>query len=483
VPSMAAVDSKVLPRDSTRGAPSLMLPVLLGVAAAIVGVSAANERWIPGAVLLAAGIWAFLRLRPETALRIAFFLILVGTTKFRERSATALLYGDIDAQVMFELACYVAAALAVVVNLRPAFRRRPALRFTRTELLLGAYVLVAMTSTFWSANVNVTAGRAVQLSLLYVMCAVAVRRLGPESTLRTLAASLVTYVVVAIGLAAFFPWARHEGELFSWFAAHPVDTGTFAGSAAMIMIAGTIYAREAWRPPLKRLALWAGVSICVLALLAAHERAPLFAFIAGTSALWVRRHLHPWAAGLVLCTLFLAAGIGVRTLAASYGSAAAAPGSDNPVVLYVLRNQSGEEFLGLSGRTDLWDYESSLISEQPLIGHGYVASRSLMLAQFPWAGTSHGALPEVLLNCGLVGAALLGAAVLGILAPAFARTRIRDTPAAWGQAIVLGSLVFLIVLAIANDSFAGAPGYETLLFFAAVMAHEHLGAGNHPDAG
>jgi len=79
-----------------------------------------------------------------------------------------------------------------------------------------------------------------------------------------------------------------------------------------------------------------------------------------------------------------------------------------------------------------------------------------------------------------VGAVLLGAVILGILTPAFARTRIRDTPAAWGQAVVLGSLVFLIVLAIANDSFAGAPGYETLLFFAAVMAHEHLGLGNRP---
>jgi O-antigen ligase len=464
-----------------------MMPMLLGLAAAFVGVSVANERWVPGAVVAAAiaalGIGAFLLRRPEAALRLAFFLILLATTKFRERSATALLSGDIDIQVAFELACYAAALLAVAVNVLPAFRRRPALRFTRKERLLGAYVLLAATSTLWSENSHVTAGRAVQLAVLYILCAVAVRRLGSEPTLRTLAASVATYVVLAIGLAALFPWARHEGPLFSWFAAHPVDAGTFAGSAAVMMIAGAMYAREAWRPPLKRLALWAGVSICILALLAAHERAPVFAFVAGASVLWVRRHLRPWAAGLVLGAMLLLSVVGLRTLAASYSDAAAAPDFTNPVVLYVLRGQSGEEFLGLSGRTDLWDYESSLIRERPLIGHGYVASRSLMLDRFPWAGTSHGALPEVLLNCGLVGALLLGAVVLGILTSAFSRTEARDAPGAWGQAMVLGSVVFLMVLAGANDSFAGAPGYETLVFFAAAMAHEHLGQGPRTDAG
>jgi O-antigen ligase len=437
-----------------------VLPVLLGLTAAFVGVSAANERWGLVAIVLGAiaagGIAAFLLSRPEAALRAAFFLILVSTTKFRERSPGAL--------------------LAVAVNLLPAFRRRPVLRLTRNEMLLGAYVLLAMTSVLWSENVHVSAGRAAQLGLLYIMCAVAVRRLGPPSTLRTLAASVVTYVVLAIGMAAFFPGARHEGDLFSWFAVHPIDAGTFAGSAAMIMIASAVYTGDAWRRPLKRLALWAGIITCIVVLLAAHERTPIFAFMAGASALWMRKYLRPWAAGLTLCAMLALSALGLRTLADSYGGAAAAPDFANPIALYILRGQSGEEFLGLSGRMDLWDYESSMIRERPLFGHGYVASRSMMLERFPWAGTSHGALPEIALNLGLAGAALLGMVLLRTLVLAFTRMRPRG-PGAWGEALVLGSLVFLIVLAVANDSFAGAPGYEVLVFLAVTMAHPHLRSG------
>ncbi len=473
---MAAVDSGILPLGPARGAPRVLLLILLGLYAVFAAVSTANAQWVPMVVIVGAiGIGAFVLLFPEPALHMSFFLMLVAMTKFRARDAKALLSGTFDAQILFELLCYAIVLLAVAVNLLPAFGRQ-ARRFTRTERFLGGYVLLAIASVWWSPTVQITAGRAIQLAILYVLCAVAVRRLGPGATLRTFLASVVVYVLLATSMAMLFPWARHPGPVFSWFAAHPGDTGVLAGSAALIMVASAIYAPEAWRHPLKRFALWAAIAVSVVVLLEAHARTPLFAFVLGASALWMRRHLGPWTAGLALAAMLVIAGVGLRTMAESYGDATATADFGHPVAVYLLRGHSGQQFLGLSGRAELWDYVSSLIRERPLIGHGYVASRSILLERFPWAGTSHGALPEVVLSLGVLGAVLLGAIVVRMFVSAFARTGTRDAPDAWGQAVVLGGIVFLMVVAVGADSFAGAPGYEVLLFFAAAVAHEHLGS-------
>ncbi len=476
---MAVADAE-MPRDIVgRGTPSITLLSLLGVLTVFVTLSIAGAH--SGPVELVAGtigaiaVAAFVLVWPRAALQVAFFLILVATTKFRERDAMALLSGDFDSQVIFELLCYAGAILAILVNLVPALRRGRTVPLTRTDLLLGGYVLLALGSVVWSVHAPVTIGRAFQLATLYLLCAVSVRRLGPGRTLATLAAAVVIYVLVATSLATFFPWAQHQhpGDQFAWFAVHPIDTATFAGSAALIVLAGAMYAPDVWRPALRRLALWTALAICVAVLLAAHARAPLFAFAAATCVLWVRKYLPPRTAVLALGVLVLLAGAGLTTIASSYSDTAATPDLANPVVIYVLRGQSGDEFLGLSGRVELWDHVTSLVRDQPFIGHGYVASRSILLERFPWAGTSHGALPEVLLNLGLAGAILLGMVLLRGLAPAFARMGARG-PDTWGEAMVLGSLVFLAVLATANDSFAGAPGYEVLAFMAVTMAQPHL---------
>jgi hypothetical protein len=476
---MAVVDAELARGVPARGTPSVMPASLLGMLAALIGVMAAGAHRggfeVLAGTIAAVAAGAFLLLCPRAALRLSFFLVLVATTKFRERDPMALLSGDFDSQVIFELICYAAVALAILVNLVPALRRGRALPLTRTDLLLGGYVLLALGSAWWSAHAQVTVGRAAQLGILYLLCLVSVRRLGPGPTLATLAAAVVTYVLLATGLAVVFPWAQHQhpGQQFAWFAAHPIDTATFAGAAALILLTGAMYAPKLWRGALGRVALWAGLAICIAVMVAAHARAPLFAFAAATCALWLRSYLPPRTAALTLGATVLLVGAGFAVAATSYNDTAAGSDLGNPIVIYVLRGQSGEEFLGLSGRMELWDYVVSLVQERPLIGHGFVASRSILLERFPWAGTSHGALPEVLLDLGLAGALLLGLALLKTMVSAFARIG-PPGPDAWAEAIVMGSLAFLIVLAVANDSFAGAPGYEVLGFLTAAMAHPHL---------
>lgn len=483
---MAIADAEMPRTGSGRGTPWVMLFSLLGVLTVFVALSIAGAQWGPAEVVAATvgaiAVAALVLVWPRAALQLAFFLILVATTKFRERDAMALLSGDFDSQVIFEVLCYAGAMLAILVNLVPALRRGRAFPLTRTDLLLGGYVLLALGSVAWSVHAQVTVGRAVQLATLYLLCAVSIRRLGPARTLATLAGAVVTYVLLATAMATFFPWAHHQhpGEQFAWFAVHPIDTATFAGSAAMIVLAGVMYAPDVWRRPLRRLALWAALLICTAVLLAAHARAPLFAFAAAACALWVRQHLRPRTAVLALGVMVLFAGAGLAIVASSYGDTTATQDLGNPIVIYVLRGQSGEEFLGLSGRIELWDHVTSLVRERPFIGHGYVASRSILLERFPWAGTSHGALPEVLLNLGLAGAILLGMVLLRGLAAALARMGARG-PDTWGEAVVLGSLVFLVVLAVANDSFAGAPGYEVLVFLAVAMAQPHLRSSSRED--
>jgi O-antigen ligase len=57
----------------------------------------------------------------------------------------------------------------------------------------------------------------------------------------------------------------------------------------------------------------------------------------------------------------------------------------------------------LNGREYLWHYIVGLISDRPVIGYGYFASRFLILRKFPWAGQAHNDFLELLLSTGFIG--------------------------------------------------------------------------------
>lgn len=427
--------------------------------------------------LMVAGI--FVVLQPQKALQGAFFVVMLAETKFRMRDPAALLAGDVDSQIVFELALYGILLFVVIMNALAAAYHTA--RLTLVEYALGGYVILALGSACWAADMRITAVRGVQLGILYALCFVGARVLGPQRLLRTLAASVVVYVLLCALLAVVFPWAdgtRYTQATriprFTWFALHPITTAAYAGTAALFLGIEGLFAPGAWRRRLLGLPLWLPLMPLVMVLLATRSRGALVAFLVALGALGLRRYANPWLVGLVsygaLAVAAIAWGLGLSWTALTQQFL----DDSTSLGAFLLRGQATDEFVGLNGRTELWQQVQALFLERPLLGHGYVASRSLLLKVLPWAGEAHNAFAESLLDVGVLGTVLVWYAFLRVLLSSLSQTLRASGGSGWQYASTFGVLCFLLVHSLVDAAFAGAPGYQVLLLFAAAFVCERL---------
>ncbi len=452
----------------------LCLGGLFLTASSLVDTSGAT--WLDIGLVGGAGLAGiFLLLLPgRTALMVSFFLIMLAITKFRERDPWAVLAGNIDANNIYELVLYGIILMIALWNIRFVAIRR--LKLGSMGLLLLGYISLSLVSALWSPNSLVTLGRATELAILFVLSFVAVRLLKPQLVLRTLTVSVVVYVLVFALAAVVFPWAdgtedRHTGyPRFSWFDVHPIEASTFAATAVVLIIGQALFAEGSPRRMLG-LPVWVYGIPLFLVLIATGSRASLIACLVAAAVLGIQKSLNPrplpYLASMLLAAV-LVVGSGfylsdeVRQILTDVRSA--------PIAL--LTRGEPEDTLTLSGRTELWRLVLDRVLERPVLGHGYVASRSTFLELLPWAGTAHNALGETLLNLGIVGTFLiwfpLGTTFLSSLVQTY-----RTTPAlGWHHACIFGLSVFLLVNAIANESFGGQAGFDVLLLFVSVLAQD-----------
>jgi O-antigen ligase len=129
------------------------------------------------------------------------------------------------------------------------------------------------------------------------------------------------------------------------------------------------------------------------------------------------------------------------------------------------RGHTAERVLTLNGRLELWSDLGPVIATTPVLGHGFQASRAVVLEAAPWAAYAHNALLQAVLDLGVVGA---GALVV-LIAVAFGGA-LRSTVDPWLRAVITALMVFLVLNSVATESFAGSPGFETLLLFLCVTS-------------
>lgn len=452
-------------------------PVALGL-----GITAALSPSALGSVvalcgLIVAGI--FVVLQPQKALQCAFCVVMLAETKFRMRDPAALLAGDVDNQIVFELALYGIILFVVIMN--ACSTAYHAAKWTLVEYALGGYVILALGSSYWATDARITAVRGVQLCILYGLCFVGLRVLGPQRLLRTLTASVVVYVLLFALLAVVFPWANGTRftqatriPRFTWFALHPITTAAYAGTAALCLVIEGLFAPGAWRRRLLGLPLWLPLIPLVLVLLATRARGALAAFMGTLVALGLRRYVNPWLVGLVsysaLALVAIALGLGLSPTALTQQFL----DDTTPFGSFLLRGQATDEFFSFTGRTELWQQVYALFLERPLLGYGYVASRSLLPKVLPWAGEAHNALAESLLDVGVLGTVPVWYALLRALLGSLVQTLRASGPGGWQYALTFGALLFLLLHSLVDAAFAGAPGYQVLLLFAAASAYERL---------
>jgi O-antigen ligase len=130
----------------------------------------------------------------------------------------------------------------------------------------------------------------------------------------------------------------------------------------------------------------------------------------------------------------------------------------------VFQGQSAEGLLTLNGRLDLWADLAPSMAERPLLGSGYQASRAALLDVASWAGYAHNALMQTLLDLGLAGTVALGLIVAVAVSAAT-----RSALPAWLRGTSAALMIFLTLNSVGTESFAGAPGFETLLLFVCAL--------------
>jgi O-antigen ligase len=415
-------------------------------------------------------------LRPAPALAVSFVMVLLAGTKFRARSPTASLSGDVDEQIRFELAVFALLGLVVVLG---ALRRPALLRGLSTvEAILLGYVALAFSSMLWSPTPTLTLVRAGELAVLYALALISIRLLSTQRFLRMLGGGVLAYVLVCSGLSALFPWAGggytdYRGmRRFSWFSVHPILAATLVGLAALMVLSLALFGPRGWRERRFGIPVWL-LMLPLLGLLAAtNSRGPSGAFLAGACALVVRKHLRTWsvlaliAAAVALLVVFDTTGETTSDLLTQIASA-------NPRVgELVLRGQTVQDLEGFNGRAELWRAAWPMLLARPVAGYGFQGSRAALLAATPWAAYAHNTMLQNLLDLGVLGTLpLWGCLAYCLFATARPMDRLpRD--AVWTQGTVFAIAVFLVVNSVTTESFAGAPGFEWLLLLACILIAE-----------
>jgi O-antigen ligase len=416
---------------------------------------------------LALAVWVVIAFQqPGVATGVSFAAVLAAGTKFRLRDATDSLAGVMDAQVALELALYACAGAALLGAC--ASRRFPRTRVSAAEWLVLGYAALALISSGWSRAPALTFVRAVQLAIIAGVAIAAVRILSPSSAMWTASRALAIYVVAcALSTAVFAAETTFDPEdtsfRFAWFAVHPITAGTLAAIAALAMFSPSLFERsDANR--IAGLPRWLLTTGLAAILILTRARGPLLAFVAAIAVLMLMRaswRMRFALAGVASACLFvyLAVGADFRDWLD-----AASSNRDATVNRMFFRGHTADRVLSLNGRLDLWSDLSPTISANPVLGHGFQASRAVVLDAAPWAAYAHNALLQGLLDLGLVGAAaliaLVGTAGAGALRCASDR---------WLQALTMAMMVFLTLNSISTESFAGSPGVETLLLFLCVL--------------
>ena len=456
-------------RVATAGRPgataNLTSAAAMFVLAAVGYIGAANLHFtaaLAGGIVLL--VWTAVAFqRPGVAVAASFAGVLLANTKFRTRDADASLAGAIDGQIMLEIGLYAAIGLGLLAMFAAGRldRRRP----STAEGIVVAYAVFAVLSIAWSLAPMLTLVRSAQLCVIALLALATARLFTPTQGLRAVITAVAAFVLICATLAIVFPFARgtfvdgeHEGFRFAWFAAHPIEVGTFAAIGALGVIS-TLLFREPRRPRLSLVFPAPVAALLLIAVLAATAaRGPILAFALGFVTLLLLKVDVRARAALVLTGI---ACVGALAIAGPdlHAWLDSASSGDGRLTYTFFRGQSAQDVLELNGRLELWGELRPAIIQNMFLGHGYLASRAVILDTADWAAAAHNALLQSVLDLGILGTlGLIALIVAGFVGTVRAQTE-------WRRATLAAIVVFLVVNSVSTESFAGAPGFEMFLVF------------------
>ena len=325
-------------------------------------------------------------------------LFFISNVKATSRDAQAALTGSASADNLVELAVYgliAAGCLATLLRRRGHFRRSAGL------VMLTAYGALAVTSAAWSSVPLFSVVRGSQIGVIALLAVVSVEawRSGRRDVVSDWMRIWLGFTLAVTGLLTLGIFVGTSESRFAWPGTHPIVVGSYLALAAVVAL--SMLLERGWRLRASQLRLTMVLTVVFIVFIIINStRSTLAAFVIGTVAVYITRSARRRDLRWLMVPL---AGL-VGTIAAMLYS--------DSLVSFVLRGQTVEEFATLSDRTALWSVAWERASDHILLGSGYGAGRGMFLEMFPWAGTAHSLWAELIVDLGIVGAAL----GLGLLA-------------------------------------------------------------------
>jgi O-antigen ligase len=422
------------------------------------------------------GSWAHALTAPGTdaaivarALAVASVLLIVSAAfKFRVRSADLALQGNVDSQVLVELALFAAAGVWILLRrlISESSGTRPRRRLAdRSPLrVMRIFALVALVTSAWSPT-SIASIRAVQYVIAVEFFAEVVyvcwgKPHATETFWRTFSAGLL----IATGLAAiltlapgsgFTPWlSTFQGvKRLRFLTMHPIATADLLGLVAIVtwepLLRARILGRARRLASLSRpVAKWLLALAAIGALVLTHERTSTLAGFAAVGVYFVSTR-NRGRAQLAAVWAFIALTVGVLFF-------------DQQLQSLALRGQTTNEVASLSGRNQILSVAWNLFAARPFIGWGYLSGRSIFLPIISWAGESHDVLAEIGVSFGFLGLALFGCVFFRWwrLAKIGRRSAVDHQRLFAVRSTAL--VVLVLIIGFASDSFAGPPGLPVM---------------------
>lgn len=419
---------------------------------------------------------------PERTISATTFLVLVADTKFRFRDSSASLRGEVDGQVLLELALYaVAAMIAVVVTIRKSVRTLPP---TGMEMLLFGSVGVALVSAAWSSTPIFTIVRGTQLLIVYTLGRTLLLSLGPERTLRAIGGAVLVYVLVCSTIAVLFPWTvitmedLAEFNRFSWFGVWPTQAARYVALATILLVTGLLFRGGRERSRRLGLPAWLWIGPLGVLLVLTYSRTALAACALALGALVAVKYFRIWRATALIAVAVAAVLVFVNSAETFAKLLDQGAQSSNPLAGVIFRGQSAAQISSLSGRIGLWEGVWKLFLERPWLGYGYQGSRAFLLAVAPWAGHAHNALAQASLDLGIAGTVPVCIALGSLFSPRFLRRGGPESDVIGWRATIFVLGLFLLTVSASAESFV-EPGYEALVFVTCVLGRERIRHGAH----
>lgn len=330
---------------------------------------------------MTSGAWQLVLMAPIALTMLSFFSILPSSDP---------LSGAVSEGRVYTLGTQGAAmALALAISL---LRRRWPPWVPPSVAILTLFGCLGLASALWSPAFDLTAAKSLQFLLLVVtafLIGANLRGMGWRDTARLIGLACITVLAVLLTANVFLfgtvlPIVGGSGrERLLLAYAHPLTTGGLA-------TIGTLALMNARMRPLARTA--ALVALATVLLLTNARNAT--AFVAAYLAYRVLVSLRP------IPRMYAAAVLVVMMLTALLLF-------DGQLAVFVDEQMTHGDISTLNGRIPLWTYALESFGQRPIEGHGYYASRFILLPAFPWAGQAHSSFVEVLLTTGVLGFTLL----------------------------------------------------------------------------